>query len=325
MVVDPIYRGSCEPLLTSCEEDCATVDWCSNIDNRCEAITKVLQSYQADPDADAKQILGLEGARRSCLWTSTRCLKNAPVLTPDFFVEHQQLGESAPYHDVPAFFEISDAIVIHYLRKPTAPDDAVEILYFASGNHIAPLELGFQILEETEFQNVFFTYTEIYTDYYKDILAELCKLEQQGLIIGLRQSRGATTASHEEYILSFYYRTRIGEIKHIRLTYVLGKKNEDGDYPDYFRLPDYRKADIVIGFDAEDVNTTTKTLGAAHAASSGANDGKIVVLENRVQYMQWAETYGTDMMGPFSQHYGCETREQDRGLNLRPIIFRLKG
>ena len=209
------------------------------------------------------------------------------------------------------------------MSNQTPEDGPVEILYFASGNHIAPLELGAQILNKTEHKRVNFTYTEIDQEYYKEIYTELSMLEQQGKILDLKQRKGASTDTHSESIVEFKMRTKTGELKTMQITFVLGKVVGE-KYPPYFRPSDYEKADIVIGFDAESVDDTVGFLREARTYSKGSDKGKIFIMENRDEYIQWAKGNSSEMTDNFSQHFGCETIKKDEGLNLRPIVFNLK-
>ncbi|MBT3181681.1 MAG: hypothetical protein HN337_04135 [Deltaproteobacteria bacterium] len=305
-------------------------DWCESIDERCDQIATLILSHTGlAPDGGTcyqhgtKEMDDLCTAHLSCDATSYMCRAEKPFLTPNTEIDEWKLGESGQYHDVPAFMEVADTVIHSFMPNATPESGPVEIMYFASGNHIAPLELGAKILNSTEHKQVNFTYTEIDQEYYKEIYTELSMLEQQGKILDLKQRKGFSTPTHSESIVEFKIRTDSGEIKTMQITFVLGKVI-DGEYPPYFRPSDYDKADIVIGFDAESVDATVGHLNEARAYSKGDDQGKIFIMENRDDYVEWAKGNSEYVVDNFSQHFGCETIKKDEGLNLRPIVFKLK-
>lgn len=321
-------------------EDRQGYDWCQRIEERCQKIdasieaisgisTGEVRGMSADDVCSAppnKQLEDICQSRSACHSVSARCLfVESPRLKPHANVDKDKLGESGQYHDLPAFFEISEPIIQSYLRNPETKNDSVNILYFASGNHIAPLELGFQILEKTDYGRVNFTYTEIDPTYLDDIMVELIELQKNGLISDLTNppQNGPKDTTRKEKIITFSYTTDAGEKKTVSLTFALGKVVGE-EYPPYFRQTDYDNADIVMAFDAEDADVTIKSLNNAHDQSAGKDKGKILITEDRDENTAWAKGHGTFITSEYSQHYGCETNKRNGGLGLQPIVFKIK-
>jgi len=237
-------------------DDQLRYDWCQKIDERCQKIDTFIEATNgmlADNicgNPPNKEFENICQSSSACKLVSARCLfTESPRLKPHANIDKDKLGESGQYHDLPAFFEISQPIIDSYLKTPEGKDDSVNILYFASGNHIAPLELGFQILEKTDYGRVNFTYTEIDPTYLDDIMTELRELQTNGLISDLSNQNGPKDTTREEKIITFSYTTDAGKKKTVSLTFALGKVVEE-EYPPYFRQSDYDKADIIMAFDA---------------------------------------------------------------------------
>ncbi len=198
------------------------------------------------------------------------------------------LMESQSWHDLPAFYELATPL-INNLPNSKKP---IEILYFASGEHVAPIEMALQILERTVHKKVHFTYTEIEPKYYDKIKHELAKLERNGLKLEGEVWQRPDNI-YEERIIKYSYRTQSGqsgEIKHLSITFVLGRKLPNGDFPPYFRKQDFAAADVVLAFDAEDADLTTRYL--SKAVKAGQTRDKILIIENRPEYERWTRAHG---------------------------------
>ncbi len=323
-------------------------DWCREIDERCKTIDAALvdQSWPLDAAricriaGDHPKIADLCQKREPCFKTSLLCqTTGGPILAPDTIPERGGLSEMGIYTDLVSFHEISDTLIDDYLTAPESDDDTLNFLYYASGHHMAPLELGLQALEKTDYCKVRFTYTEIDADYFKVIHRELSLLEGQGTISNLKQRRGAQTETHSELIIDFQYLTSSGELKDFELLFVLGKKGDFTEqldlcseygscdkYPPYFRQTDYDRADVILNFDPEDGDYAMRQLSEAAGRSHDGGSGKIFIMDNVSVYKDWAHENGTDLTTDFSQHYGCSGNRSDtpRELGESAVMFRLK-
>jgi len=302
--------------------------WCEIIDDRCSAIARTIAKKSGHKTDDAKKVddradrvcgnnpseelESLCKRRDSCQLVSGKCEKSPPV-TP-FVNDRTELMESQRYHDVHGFYEISDTLISKYLPAPSINGGKLKILYPCAGMHIAPFETAFQILEKTDYNDIEMTYTDIDETYFKDLCEGLSHLKNSGLNFSLKP--GKEDATHKERVLECTYKTRSGKEKHIKLNFVIGKKNSKGGYPPYFRQTDFNEADAVVVFDAEDAEAAIKHLDSA----TELNRGKTMIIENRPEYKKWAKENGSNITGNFSQHFGCEVPRP----KLRPIIFRLK-
>ncbi|MBT3181682.1 MAG: hypothetical protein HN337_04140 [Deltaproteobacteria bacterium] len=323
-------------------------DWCREIDERCKTIDAAIADQTILLDAvstcrivgDHPKTADLCQKREPCLRTSLLCqTTDGPILAPDTVPEIWGLSEMGIYTDLVSFQEISEVLIDDYLTEPESDDDTLNFLYYASGHHMAPLELGLQALENTDYCNVRFTYTEIDADYFKVIYRELSLLEGQGRIQSVKERRGKETETHSELIINFQYRTLSGEPKDFELLFVLGKKGDFTEqldlcseygscdkYPPYFRQMDYDRADVIMNYDPEDGEYAMKQLSDAAEQSIESGDGKIFIIDNISVYKEWALENGRDLTSDFSQHYGCEGNRSDtpRRLGRSAVMFRLK-
>lgn len=306
-------------------------DWCVEIGERCAFYEQYIKKNQTVakgceltglcPDTLAN-FRGITAAKGACHAVSRLCREGPPRIPfPD---DDTALMESQTHHDVEGFFEVAGPLIGDYLPKPEGDEPALNVLYPCSGEHIAPFELGFQVLEKTGYRRVDFTYTEIDESYFKGILGALENLRNDGTLQSVKEMPRKTGEDgiYSERIVECGYKTRAGEEKSVRIRFVLGKVVGD-KYPPYFRPEDFDEADLVIVFDAEDVDVAVKNLNEAVSRDRGKASGKTVLIEGRPEYLEWALRNGRDIKNDFSQHFGCEVPQKDVG-GLRPVILKLK-
>ncbi len=304
-------------------------DWCQIIGRRCAIIDTEIASFVGQ-DADG-YCLDLSGVRLdelcnihfSCHSLYRECRSDPPILTPRKELSGKT-GEGAPYHDLPAFKEVAYEL-LRLLPKPTRGKKDVTILYPASGSHLAPLELAFHILNDSNYRRVHLIFSEIREEYVLQIKKELKKLYlEEDLTHVPYHSVRNVGSGYREHSFRFDHMTRENEMKRVELTVVIGKV-EGEKYPPYFRQSDYARADIVVLFDTNDETGILRDLNRSRKESLREDQGKIFMMENLPEYSQWAIENSSEIYKYFSQEYGCEVKkgQKPRVPGLRPILFRV--
>lgn len=294
-------------------------DWCADVRRRCDQIDHAISERHPDPSfkmchtSSDQQLIALCQGQNACETLFQSCKQFRPILSPREGLEEEQKGETGAFHDLPSFYELSRTVIP--LLVPTT--DPVEILYFDSGGHVAPVELALQILKETSHDKVYLTMTEIEPQVLQQIAD--CLKTIDGLVIS-DPFLTKKTKTYREYEIG----VTTASTKEVIIRFVLGLKQKNGRYPPHFQQTHFDRADIVIGFDVEDSRLITQDVGRAWKKSKHKKE-KVMIFENRDVYVNWAVKKHHPIVATlFSQHFGCEDPKGVSGLGLQPFVFKLK-